>query len=143
MLNTTVSRNVPSARRLSRRSTPSRVAPSLAIAACERSLTASVWILTRPKPQSNACPSSSLVSGFTCVPHQREPYIVQPGCTASLTISTSPRDEPPTTLPGSPGRPSPVSRTVYAARPAPRAATASATIAGPEVECLRVGQGRV
>ena len=81
--NSTVSRHVPSARRMCRRSTPSRVAPSLAIAACDRVLSRSVCSLTRPKPQSsNAWPSSaSLQAGLTDVPHQGGPYAVQPRCT--------------------------------------------------------------
>ena len=75
MLYTTVSRKVPSSRRMWRRSTPSRRAPSLAIAACECVFSASVWILTRPKPQSSKqCASRrSLASGLTAVPHHRRP----------------------------------------------------------------------
>ena len=49
MLKTTVSRKVPSWRRVCRRSTPSRVAPSLAMAAWERWLSRSVWILHPPE----------------------------------------------------------------------------------------------
>ena len=65
---TAVSRHVPSGRRTSRRVTPSGTAPSLRMAARDRALMTSVWILTRPKPHvSKACPrSSSLLSGLTC-----------------------------------------------------------------------------
>ena len=65
-----MSRNEPSASRLCRRSTPSRVAPSFAIAACDRVFVEPVWIFTRPNPQSSkACWSSrNLQAGLTAVP---------------------------------------------------------------------------
>jgi hypothetical protein len=47
-LNTTESRNVPSSRFMCRRSTPSRCAPSLAMAAWDLVFSVSVWIFTRP-----------------------------------------------------------------------------------------------
>jgi NAD(P)-dependent dehydrogenase (short-subunit alcohol dehydrogenase family) len=47
-LKTTESRKVPSSRLTSRRTTPSRCAPSLLIAACDLVLSRSVWIFTRP-----------------------------------------------------------------------------------------------
>ncbi len=73
-----------------------------------------------------------MLSGLTCVPHQREPYIVQPRCTCSRPVSTSPSELEPTTVPAGPRSPSATSLIVYAVRPVPsvpRAPTAAATSA--------------
>src|SRR4051812_22414585 len=118
---------------------PSNVAPRVRMAALERALTPSVWILTRPKPHvSKACSSSSsLDSGLTRVPHQREPYIVQPRCTCSRSVSTSPSELVPTTVPARPSSPSATRRIVYAVRPASRAARTRLAPAGAGVRVRR------
>ena len=79
-LNTIESRKCPSRTITCRRSTPSRTAPSLAIAAALRTLRASHLSCTRTQSRaSNACfIISSLLSGFTLVPRCAEAIHVQP-----------------------------------------------------------------
>lgn len=79
----TVSRTKPSLSTRCRRSTPSRTAPSLAIARWLRSFRPSHLIVTRSQRPPNIGPNaysniSSLHDGFTSVPRAKAEYHVAP-----------------------------------------------------------------
>ena len=89
--NITESRQLPSGRLRCLRITPSRLAPSRAIARCDRSLRMSVYQNTRSAPSTSKARSSSisLDSVLTPLRHHGLPRIVWPIASDRLASSTS------------------------------------------------------